>query len=196
MNIESKNFVHDLEKLLRIHNVDIVLDCYGGYESSSELTFESEFVNISFDSTSSEIIDFKKLKIMYPECFTNKEEKIMSEKETISGFDIEKRELTDEEKIRDITIDRIRDFHYAAGEDFLDYFSDINVDVFTGFLIAGYPEHSKEILSICNKENDNYSLEPNSYKEIEIFDFNEEEDIDNLYFPFVKFVNLTGHLNT
>jgi len=92
MNIESKNFVQDLEKLLRKHNVDMVLDCY---VDSADLTFDGENISIGFHTTSSKTIDTEKIKNMYIEYF--KDEKIMSEKETISGFDIEKRELTDED---------------------------------------------------------------------------------------------------
>jgi len=45
---------------------------------------------------------------------------INMKQETIVGFDIPKRELTEEEKNREITLDRFNEFHNKAGEDFCD----------------------------------------------------------------------------
>jgi hypothetical protein len=40
--------------------------------------------------------------------------------ETITGFDIPKRKLTQEEKTREITFERFHNFHMEVCEDFLD----------------------------------------------------------------------------
>ena len=115
------------------------------------------------------------------------------EKETISGFDIEKRELTQEEKNLDITIERIRNFHYDAGEDLLDQvgYEFGNAFIFAGFILHKHSQHSKMILDHVNENQKN--LDIHCFNELDIYEYNEEDDIDGIYYDLVEFLNLTEH---
>ena len=108
--------------------------------------------------------------------------------ETVNGFDIPLRELTEEEANRDVTWERFREFHYTAGEDFLDTTGDGNYRIFGGFLLARYPEHAKEILEVCNEK---YGC---SVDYLEIIGFDNDKDIDTVYLDFAEFTNLTSAL--
>lgn len=110
--------------------------------------------------------------------------------ECIYGFDIEKRELTEEEKTRDLTVDRIREFHYLVGEDFLDTCDTVNAEVFAGYLLAKFPHKNKEILNILNKKKN--FLECMSFSDIDIFSYDDKLDMDKLYVYYCDFINLTG----
>jgi hypothetical protein len=113
----------------------------------------------------------------------------MEEVEYIYGFDIEKRELTQEEKEREITIERMCNFHHDAGEDFLDTCAVGRTDVFAGFMAHKYIDRAKEIWDILNEE---YS-EIQSFKEFYQEEYNEEHNIDNIYFDYLEFINTTEY---
>lgn len=114
----------------------------------------------------------------------------MEEIETIIGFDIPKRELTEEEKSREITIERIRDFHYTVGEDFLDQTSLGDAKIFAGFIAHKYPDKAKDIYKINNCKGIYLTIASFT----DLFSFNEDEDIKGLYFEFVEFANTTSYL--
>jgi hypothetical protein len=116
----------------------------------------------------------------------------MVEQETVNGFDIPIRKLTEEEQSRDITLQRFKEFHYSAGEDFLDTTSEGDAKIFAGYLLHKYPKLSKDILDIVN-EKGKY-LEIRSFVELEPLDYNDKEDIEMLYQDFSDFCNLTEHL--
>ena len=105
------------------------------------------------------------------------------EKETIDGFDIEKRELTDEEKSRDITLDVINEFHYNAGEDLLDQVGYlIKPHVLGGYLMHKRLNIAKVLIKAIN-EGDALSLK-HAYEKNDLTD-------DEFYSDFREFINLT-----
>ncbi len=107
------------------------------------------------------------------------------EKETIDGFDIEKRELTEEEKTREITIDVIDEFHANVGEDLMDQLGHlVNYKVLAGFLMCKHNNLAKQFIDVIN---DKYG-EPLKLKAV--YEDNEltEEDF---YKDFCEFINLT-----
>jgi len=111
------------------------------------------------------------------------------EVETVYGFDIPKRELTEEEATREVTLERFQLFHREVGEDFVDQFPYVNVKIFGGYMMAKHPELSTEILKILN----------NKWGEVldiehlidETFD---NKDCDKFYTELAEFINLTGNL--
>ena len=108
----------------------------------------------------------------------------MTEVETIDGFDIPKRELTEEEATREITKERFDSFHVEAGEDFCDTCcSTINVRILGGFLMAKHPNLSLEFLEVLN---DKYA-EALGLKSV-------YEDEDEFYTELAEFINLTVNL--
>lgn len=109
------------------------------------------------------------------------------EVETVNGFDIPLRELTEAEADRKITWQRFREFHYAAGEDFLDQTDEGNVQMFGGYLLAKYNEFAKEIIEICNNRYAGII----DFREIEILGYDKGKDIDTVYCEFAEFCNLT-----
>lgn len=116
-------------------------------------------------------------------------------KETIIGFDIEKRELTQEEKTRDVTLDRFREFHNKACEDFCDQVGHmINAKILTGFLMGKRPEISHQLLDAINKDADALELK---YVYEENIENNTEEYLyieEIFYSDLAEFINLTVHL--
>lgn len=109
--------------------------------------------------------------------------------ETIPGFNIEKRELTEEEKSREITFERFQNFHMDAGEDFLDQCSldDKTEKVFLGFLLAKRPDLKAKILEIINS----------SYIDSELYEAiggEEDTDCEQFYTLLAEFANLTTGL--
>jgi hypothetical protein len=112
--------------------------------------------------------------------------------ETIDGFSIPKRQLTQEEASRDVTFERISNFHHDAGEDYLDTCSlDKQAEkIFLGFLLAKHPELSKEILKVAN----------GGYIDCEFYTLFEQEgdkqDSDTFYSLFAEFVNCTEGLKS
>lgn len=90
-----------------------------------------------------------------------------------------------------VTWEMFRDYHYSVGEDFFDQNSNINHLIFGGYLLAKYPQYSKEILEVCNSK---YGECQNYRDEIEPLGYDEEKDIDYIYVEFAEFCNLTEHL--
>jgi hypothetical protein len=118
----------------------------------------------------------------------------MTDVETIDGFGIPKRELTQEEATREITFERIQDFHMSAGEDYLDTCSlDSQAEkIFLGFLMAKRPDLSTEILSVANGSGE-YRYINSEFYEL----FEETHGVysgDAFYKLFAEFANLTGGL--
>jgi hypothetical protein len=111
------------------------------------------------------------------------------EVETIHGFDIPLRELTQEEATRKITLDRFNEFHNEAGEDFVDTYSQINHLILGGFLMAKHPNLSKEFLEVCN---DKYG-EALGLKHCYEDNFGDDGG-DMFYKDFSEFINLTVNL--
>lgn len=110
--------------------------------------------------------------------------------ETIEGFDIPLRELTEEESLREITLERFQKFHHEAGEDFVDQVLSVNTDKiacqFMGFALAKHPGWNEELLSSCNKKNPYTQLVQDVYN-----DHDESMDGDLFYSDFAEFINLT-----
>lgn len=111
---------------------------------------------------------------------------------TINGFDIPFRELSEEEKRLEITVERFRNFHYEAGEDFLDSTSEGNAFIFCGWLLKKYPKHSEEILRVANTKGKYLGI--SSFIDLSFLHFNDEEDIERIYFDYSEFCNQTVHL--
>lgn len=110
--------------------------------------------------------------------------------ETITGFDIPVRPLTDEEASRDVTLERFNNFHADAGEDFADTCGlTINPYVFVGFLMAKHPDWSHGLVDCINKGGDANSLR-NFYID-ELGSTIEAEDA--FYTDLAEFVNLTKY---
>lgn len=106
--------------------------------------------------------------------------------ETIDGFDIPMRELTEEEATRDLTLERIHNFHIEVGEDLADQVgSNMDHKVFAGYLACKYPHLSHQIFDISNGEY----AEMQSFKEI----YEDDEEEDKFYQDACDFINLTVH---
>ena len=111
--------------------------------------------------------------------------------ETVWGFDIPKRELTEEEKNREITLDRFNEFHNKAGEDFCDTCgSFMNHLIIAGYLIAKHPKISLELLKICNDKIAGETLGLMTVYEDELGD----HDNEIFYTDLAEFANLTKGL--
>ncbi len=111
----------------------------------------------------------------------------MTEVETIHGFSIPKRDLNDQEASQEITLERFKEFHYTAGEDFIDTVGGfLNELVFAGWLIHKYPHYAEEIIQSSN-QNDIFGIK----ETVEQFDYDEEEDIDMIYREIAEFANQT-----
>ena len=109
----------------------------------------------------------------------------------IDGFDIKQRELTDEEQNRPVTWERIKSFHYSAGEDYFDTVGyNINIAIFGGWLMSQHKDLSTQILNVLNDQH----RDMNDFKEIDSFGYCEDKDIDLIYLDFSRFVNCTTHL--
>ena len=109
------------------------------------------------------------------------------EEETLDGYDIPLRKLTEEEAARPITLDRFNDFHADVCEDFVDQFGNIDIKVLSGYMMAKHPELSKEILEVCNDEYGEalgikHLFEDNGLTE------------DAFYTELADFINLTVNL--
>lgn len=109
--------------------------------------------------------------------------------ETIDGFDIIKRELTEEEATREITLERFSNFHIDVGEDFVDQFTSIDEKVLGGFLMAKRPEISHKIVNVLNdKYSEALTLEHLYSDELA------DDNNDLFYTDLAEFINLTVHL--
>lgn len=113
--------------------------------------------------------------------------------ETITGFDIPLRQLTDEEANREITLERFDEFHAEAGEDFMDSCGHIlNTAILVGFLIGKQPQISRTLLNAVN-----HGADANDLRNVYIDQigtetkFLEVEDI--FYSDLAEFLNLTEH---
>ena len=112
------------------------------------------------------------------------------EQETIVGFDIAKRPLTEEEQNREITLERFNEFHYKAGEDFCDTCgSFMNHLIIGGYLIAKHPEISLELLKVCNDKYDETLGLMRVYE-----DKLSDENNEIFYADLAEFANLTKGL--
>lgn len=118
----------------------------------------------------------------------------MTEQETITGFSIPKRELTQEESERKITWERIRDFHYAAGEDFLDTTSYGNPLIFAGWLLHKYPDLAEDIIKVMNDSLLRFEIMDFAREIDDEFGYDDETDIDKIYYEYCEFVNLSPYL--
>ena len=112
--------------------------------------------------------------------------------ETIEGFTIPLRELTEEEASKSITLERFDDFHYEAGEDFIDTVSSANDErvalTFLGFAMAKHPEWSKEILISLQETHPYTQLVQEVYR-----DLTDDAEEELFYSDFAEFLNLTIH---
>lgn len=108
--------------------------------------------------------------------------------ETIVGFDIPKRKLTEEEATRDITLERFNTFHSQAGEDFCDQCeSFMNDKIIGGYFIVKFPNLSHEILHELNTGYGIMSL-------VHLIDENFDDCDETFYKTLAEFANLTEHL--
>lgn len=111
--------------------------------------------------------------------------------ETIAGFNIPKRELTEEEAGRELSLARFSEWHQEVGEDFCDQVGGmIDHRILGGFIMAKHPEFSAEILKVLNNKYGE-ALGILSFFE-EHFDI--EEGDDKFYTLLSEFANLTVHL--
>lgn len=111
--------------------------------------------------------------------------------ETIEGFEIPFRKLTEEEALRPITLSRFSDFHIEVGEDFVDQIGSVNDKkialLFAGFAMAKHPEWRSELLSQCNQTNVYTQL----IQEVYADNTSESDCGDTFYSDFAEFLNLT-----
>jgi len=111
------------------------------------------------------------------------------EVETVYGFDIPKRELSEEEATREVTLERFQNFHRNAGEDFVDQFPHVNVKIFGGYMMAKHPELSAKLLQILNnKHSETLDIEHLIDEEYD------DNNGDQFYTELAEFINLTGNL--
>lgn len=109
------------------------------------------------------------------------------EEETVDGHDIPLRELTEEEKLKEITPERIRNYEIDCGESFLDqHGSTFDTQIVIGFFLAKHPERAVELLEISNSK---YAEVLNIEHEF-VPEYNEEE-YNKFLQTLCDFVNLT-----
>lgn len=115
--------------------------------------------------------------------------------ETIDGFDIPNRELTEEEANRDITLERFQEWHHEVGEDFIDQHSYGDPKVFLGFTMSKYPEYSIQLLEESNKANAKggwgYTIQDIQHFFRDETGDDEEEKFYTLYADFVNHTKFT-----
>ena len=95
--------------------------------------------------------------------------------------------LTAEQKKLPITWERIREYHYTVGEDFFDQGNDGNGYIFSGWLIAKYPQHFEALCAISNDAG--FSICAYDYDDILGEDM--EKDIQVVYIEYADFCNHT-----
>lgn len=111
----------------------------------------------------------------------------MEEQETVHGYEIPIRPLNEEEKSRDITPERIRNYETTVGESFLDGHSSLMcIDTVIGFFLARYPEKAVELIRVGNEK----FREVLSLEEIFVPEWDEEENNKFLQ-TICDYVNLT-----
>ena len=113
-----------------------------------------------------------------------------SNPETIDGFDIPFRELTEEEANQTITWERFRDFHCEVGEDYLDQTGHGDIKILVGWLLHKYPDFSLDILDVVNCKYPSL----NDLIELECYEYDEDRGVDPFYDDFAEFCNQTKHL--
>jgi hypothetical protein len=112
--------------------------------------------------------------------------------ETITGFDIIKRKLSEEEARTEITLGRFNAFHYEAGEDFADSCGHIfNEKIIVGYLICKQPKMSIPLLGVINSKGDLNDLRNVYIDESHLLPDSDPEDV--FYQDFAEFLNLTEH---
>ena len=107
----------------------------------------------------------------------------------IPGFDIPALELTEDQKLEPITIERIREFHYTVGEDFLDNCEIGDRDEFSQVLLENRPELSDEIEDYLRSDP---WVEIPGFNEVFCnlgIDYDEENDISSIYHDYVDYCN-------
>jgi hypothetical protein len=113
------------------------------------------------------------------------------ERETIQGYNIPKRELTEEEASRPITLERFNEYHIAVGEDFVDQHDPLIIDhkVMAGWLLHKYPERATTIIECLNSDSWYNSLQGLQSKVYE----NEGDDYEweEFYSDLAEVLNLT-----
>lgn len=110
-----------------------------------------------------------------------------TEQETIDGFTIAKRDLTEEESSRDLTPERIRAFETTVGESFIDTYDHLfNAHAIVGFLMARHPDKASELLAVINTKYPTL----NDLNDIFVSDWNEEDHCKMLQ-DICDFINLT-----
>ena len=103
---------------------------------------------------------------------------------TVNGFDIPLRQLSEEELNREITLERFNEFHGTAGEDFLDRTGEGDVLIYAGWMLHKYPGLGTEILTLANAGSS------------DITEFHELEELTGVdaYINFAEFCNQTSAL--
>lgn len=100
----------------------------------------------------------------------------------------EEKIFTEEQLKQPITIDRIREYHYEVGEDFLDQNETIIVEnVFFGYLMGRFPKLTPFLLEVLNQRWSSI----NNLTEHPKFSYSEKIDMDKVYIYVVEFVNKT-----
>jgi len=104
----------------------------------------------------------------------------------IPGFSIPIKELTTEELLQDLTLERIQDFHYEAGEDLCDTL-DINTHVaklITGYVMCKYPD----LAEIFHRESNGGDIQ--GLMDVYNCHLNDENS-DKFYSDFCEVINCT-----
>ena len=112
---------------------------------------------------------------------------------TIDGLSILKIELTEEELMVPVTMERICAYHYEVGETFLDqHESIVNHNLLCGFLLAKYPNDAQEIIYSSNFGG---ALDIHEFSFYENYDTDDNQDgaLEESLVDFCEFVNLTVH---
>lgn len=102
----------------------------------------------------------------------------------LPGFTIPIREMSEEEYLTPITLERFNDFHHEVGEDFCDQVGYlIDPKVYGGFLLHKYPNKNTEILeALVDKDMISYQ---------NVYDFSSVDWEDVFYSDLSEFLNLT-----
>ncbi|MEO6305115.1 MAG: hypothetical protein ABIP51_18295 [Bacteroidia bacterium] len=93
--------------------------------------------------------------------------------------------LTEEEASQEITLERINEYHYAVGEDFIDQNESIlNGTVFAGWMLCRYPQWATEILKELNSKY--FGIQ----NLMEVYE-DDNGEYETFYKDFCELVNLT-----
>ena len=138
--------------------------------------------------------------VLYSTLLNKQKHKTMEkEQETINGWYIPKRELTEEEKTRPITFERFQEWHSYAQEDFLENSGSCDHKLFAGWLLHKYPQHFDAICKVMNEAGEYFEI--NSLLQSEHLDLYDQLDENgryiedsSIYKDYAEFVNQTTHL--